>query len=597
MSKKNVIVIVTDDQGYGDLSIHNNPWLETPNYDMLCNDGVSLESFHTDPLCAPARAGFMTGRYSFGAGVISTINGRYYLRQGVPTIAESFKEGGYATAIFGKWHLGDSYPYRPHDRGFDEAVYFSGGSIGETPDYWNNDYFDDTYTVNGEPKKFDGYCTDNWFDCAMDFMKKQTEKETPFFCYLPLNAPHEPLNVEKKYYQKYLDKGVEEQRARFYGLIANVDENIGRLVQYLKDVDQYDNTVIVYFGDNGSKFGCQVDGHAHVISGYNAGMRGKKGTTYEGAHRNACFITSPGGVLGQPRQIYGTTAHMDIFPTCMDICGLKKPEGMDGISMYDALSRGETHINQGRTLVVHNMQRDMPQKNKDFTIIRDNIRVVRPLTPESNPIGCNNHIRGQETPPEVYDISKDIGQINDIYRNNVELANELVTYYREWYDLRVDEASKFSPIYITKKHPVKMTCHAWHESVRLTYTQGQLREGIFDTGYWALKVEDAGEYYIELRRYPRDSGGLKLSDPCDAIPKTDSTEAVSAGIAIPIISASILIDGKRTECKIDESGEFAKVKIYLPEGEYNLRSRFMLDDGRGISAYYAYVSAEDEYFI
>lgn len=233
--KMHVILIVTDDQGYGDIGAHGNPWLKTPNLDKLHDTSISLESFHTDPLCAPTRAALMSGRYSFGAGVYSTLNGRFYMKPDLYTMANYFKAGGYRTGMFGKWHLGDTYPYHPHQRGFDVAHSFGGGVIGEIPDYWNNDYYDDTYLVNGVPTEFQGYCTDNWFSSAMTFMDDAIHADQPFFCYIPTNAPHGPFNVDPAYYDKYIQAGVPENRAKFFGMIESIDENIGRLVAYLKE--------------------------------------------------------------------------------------------------------------------------------------------------------------------------------------------------------------------------------------------------------------------------------------------------------------------------------------------------------------------------
>ncbi len=468
----NVILILTDDQGYGDIRANGNPWIQTPNLDWLHDNGLCLENFHTDPLCAPARSALMSGRYSFGAGVYSTVNGRYFMKPDLKTMADYFREGGYATGMFGKWHLGDTYPYHPENRGFDVAYSFGGGVIGETPDYWNNNYYDDVYLINGKEEKFEGYCTDVWFDTATKFMNEQIYKDTPFFCYLPTNAPHGPYNVDASFYQKYLDMGIPEDRARFYGMIECVDDNIGKLMDHLKEKDAFDDTIIIFFGDNGTSTGCVTDENGWVLDGYNAGMRGKKGTTYEGAHRNACFITTPNGVLGEARKIYGITAHMDLLPTLIDVCGLPQGENLDGISMAKALKAGEVHLNPDRTLVIHNMQRDMPQKFKDYTVLKNHMRLVRPLTNESNPFLLGSFGSSVDVHPEMYDIEKDPYEKNDCFSEQEDLAIELTRYYEEWYDERLEEAMKYSPIYLTKEHPVKMTCHAWHECTKMSTKNG-----------------------------------------------------------------------------------------------------------------------------
>ena len=591
LKQPNVIVILTDDQGYGDIKAHGNPWIDTPNLDWMQENGISLEDYHTDPLCAPARSALMSGRYSFGAGVYSTLNGRYFMKPELKTMADYFKEGGYATGMFGKWHLGDTYPYHPENRGFDVAYSFGGGVVGETPDYWNNNYYDDTYTVNGKVTKFQGYCTDIWFDSAMKFMDEQMDNEKPFFCYLPTNAPHGPYNVDSNYYQKYLDMGPPESRARFYGMIECVDENIGKLMNHLREKDAFDNTIIIYFGDNGSSTGCNTDTEGRVLDGYNAGMRGKKGTTYEGAHRNACFITTPKQILGEARKVYGITSHMDLLPTLIDLCGLPKGEKLDGISMAQALIDGETHVNKGRTLVIHNMQRDMPQKFKDYTVLKDHMRLVRPLTNESNPFLLGSFGSSVDVAPEIYDIANDPSEEVDIYEDNQALAIELTRYYEEWYDERLEEAMKYSPIYLTKEHPVKMTCHAWHECTKMCFSQKNIREGVDGNGYFSIKVVDAGKYRFELRRYPREAE-LALDGTCDKMEKDERIyETWVEGRTYDICSADIRVAGKRQEAQVEKGQEAVLFEMELPTGEFHLRTRFFLEDGRSIGAYYVYAQA------
>lgn len=582
---------MTDDQGYGDIAAHGNPWLSTPHLDSLGEKAISLESFHTDPLCAPTRGALMSGRYSFGAGVYSTLNGRFYMKPELNTMADYFKAGGYATGMFGKWHLGDTYPYKPYQRGFDVAHSFGGGVIGEVPDYWNNDYYDDVYLVNGVETKFSGYCTDNWFGSAMTFMDDALKEDKPFFCYIPTNAPHGPFNVDPKYYEKYLKMGVPDKRAKFFGMIESIDENIGYLVDYLKERGIYDDTVITFFGDNGSATGCDIDAEGHVTDGYNAGMRGKKGSTYEGAHRNACFITSPGNVLGEPRKVYGITTHFDLLSTYIDLCNLPhldQFDELDGISFYGALSSGETHVNKGRTLVVHNMQRDMPQKYKDYTVLRDDIRLVRPMTMESNPFARGNFGSPVKLNPEIYNIKEDPSEVSDIYDYQVRLANELTLYYEDWYDARVDYAMKYSPMYLSKEEPTHMTCHAWHDCFEMCFSQRHTRQGIDGNGFWSVRVIDPGTYEIELRRWPKESN-LAIRAACEGMEATDSKENKPAGRAYNVVEVMVDIAGQKKTSVVEGHETHITFTLDLEPGDYNLRTRFTNDDLSYIGAYYAYV--------
>ncbi len=284
----NVVLVLTDDQGYGDLACLGNPILQTPNIDSLHRQSLRLTDFHVGPTCAPTRAALMTGRYCNRTGVWHTVMGRSLLRRDEVTMADVFAAGGYRTGVFGKWHLGDNYPYRPQERGFHEVLVHGGGGVGQTPDYWGNRYFDDAYWHNGVPEKQKGYCTDVWFEAALRFI--ETNRDRPFFAYIATNAPHSPYNVAEKYSGLYAGKDV--PNANFYGMITNIDENVGRLQSKLKALGLEENTILIFMTDNGTAAGFQGK------RAFNAGMRGNKGSEYDGGHRVPCFIRWPAGGLG-----------------------------------------------------------------------------------------------------------------------------------------------------------------------------------------------------------------------------------------------------------------------------------------------------------
>ncbi|MBL7645796.1 MAG: sulfatase-like hydrolase/transferase [Candidatus Hydrogenedentes bacterium] len=231
----NILLIMTDDQGYGDLSCLGSPHIETPHLDALHAESTRLSNFHVSPTCAPTRAALLTGRYNNRVGVWHTIMGRSILRRGEVTMADYFSDAGYKTGIFGKWHLGDNYPYRPQERGFQECLVHGGGGVGQAPDFWGNDYFDDTYLHNGAPKPFKGYCTDVWFENAARFIEAHRDK--PFFCYLPTNAPHSPYRVAPEYSQPFKDKGLSDDQANFHGMVQNIDDNVGRMLKRLNELN------------------------------------------------------------------------------------------------------------------------------------------------------------------------------------------------------------------------------------------------------------------------------------------------------------------------------------------------------------------------
>ena len=242
-SQPNVIVVITDDQGYGDVGAHGNSMIQTPNLDVLHSQSVRLTDYHVDPTCSPTRSALMTGRYSTRTGVWHTIMGRSLMNSQEYTVAEVFRDGGYTTGMFGKWHLGDNYPVRPQDQGFDYTFIHGGGGVGQGPDYWGNDYFDDTYWRNGKPEAQTGYCTDVWFNDALKFIERNRKK--PFFAYISTNAPHGPYLVAEKYSDPYKEKGVGSPQAEFYGMVENIDENMGKLMAKLDELKLADNTILI----------------------------------------------------------------------------------------------------------------------------------------------------------------------------------------------------------------------------------------------------------------------------------------------------------------------------------------------------------------
>ncbi|PHR87691.1 MAG: N-acetylgalactosamine-4-sulfatase, partial [Blastopirellula sp.] len=340
-SKPNVILIMTDDQGYGDLACLGNPWIDSPNIDQLHADSVRLTDFHVSPMCSPTRAALLTGRHCRHVGVRQTNNLTNLIARDVPTMADVFAKNGYRTGMFGKWHLGETYPYRPHDRGFHEAIYHGNGAIGTTGDVWGNDYFDDTYHHNDKLKKYSGYCTDVWFTEASRFIRESHGKGDPFFCYLAPNVVHGPMFVADEYFLRYRDvEGVFSRNAAImYGMVANLDDNMGRLMQLLEAESLDRNTILIFMTDNGTAAGVQLDKQGFVTAGYNAGMRGKKTSSYEGGHRVPFFLRWPGGGFDGGHDIPQLTAHLDVLPTLIDLCGLENPDKVrfDGVSLKTLL--------------------------------------------------------------------------------------------------------------------------------------------------------------------------------------------------------------------------------------------------------------------
>jgi arylsulfatase len=287
-SRPNIILIITDDQGYGDLSCHGNPILKTPNLDRLYARSVRFTDFHVSPTCAPTRAALLTGRHEFKSGVTHTIYERERLNLRATTLAQLLKRAGYATGIFGKWHLGDEAAYQPDRRGFDEVFIHGGGGIGQTypgscGDAPGNKYFNPAILHNRKFEKTTGYCTDLFFDQALRWIDAQRKEKAPFYVQIAPNAPHAPLVCPEAYERIYAGK-VKPDVAKFFGMIQNIDDNVGKLLARLEEWGLEDNTLVIFMTDNGGTAGVAI---------FNAGMRGGKVTPYQGGTRVPFFVAWP----------------------------------------------------------------------------------------------------------------------------------------------------------------------------------------------------------------------------------------------------------------------------------------------------------------
>ncbi|MGD0088720.1 MAG: arylsulfatase [Planctomycetota bacterium] len=333
-ARPNIVLIITDDQGYGEFGCHGNPIIQTPNLDQLHKDSLRFTDFHVSPTCSPTRCSIMTGRHEFRSGVTHTIQERERMSLKAVTIAQVLKPAGYTTGIFGKWHLGDEAPYQPDQRGFDEVFIHGGGGIGQTypgscGDAPGNTYFSPAILHNRVFEKTSGYCTDVFFEQALKWIGEKRGGNAPFFAYIPTNAPHMPHQCPEKYVKMYEGTGLDKEAMAYYGMITNIDENVGKFIAKLKEWDLEKNTLLIFMGgDNGHSLG-------HL---YNAGMRGAKGGPYQGGTRSGVFFRWP-GVLKAGVDVDKLAAHIDLFPTLAELAGAKIPEEvkLDGRSLMPLL--------------------------------------------------------------------------------------------------------------------------------------------------------------------------------------------------------------------------------------------------------------------
>ncbi|MGJ8656009.1 MAG: arylsulfatase [Akkermansiaceae bacterium] len=547
--KPNVVIVITDDQGYGDMSFTGNTAIKTPNIDKLRTQGTLLNNFHVDPTCAPTRAALMTGRYSNRVGVWHTVQGRSMLRARETTMANVFSENGYATGMFGKWHLGDCYPYRPEDRGFQHTVYHMAGGVGQAPDYWGNDYFDDTYVVNGKLQRFEGYCTDVWFDEGMKFIK--ANKDKPFFAYIATNAPHSPNYCPMKYVEPYVGKPNVTDPV-FYGMIANVDENMGKLMEFLDAEGLSENTLLVFMTDNGSS------GPYSGKGGYDGGMRGMKGSEYEGGHRVPFILRWPNGKIEAGKSVENLTAHMDILPTFIELFGLETKEvKYDGASLKELLYGDGDHW-QERTLVVESQRVVDPIKWKQSAVMNDNWRLVN----------------GEE----LYNLKDDAKQATNLAEQHPEMVAQMRGSYELFWNDVSQEHDLTSYMIIGSEHSpiVSLSSHDWLINKLPPWHQGHVSRGqVAEVSHWAIEVEKAGDYEISLRRWPVEADkGIN-----------DGTY----GKAYNYKQARMRIADIDETKDIPEGAKEVTFKVTLKKGVTELSPIFIGPDNQA-TPYYAYVT-------
>jgi arylsulfatase A-like enzyme len=558
-ARPNVILVLTDDQGYGDLSGHGNPVLKTPHLDRLRTESVRLTDFHVAPMCTPTRGQLMTGVDALRNGAMNVSSGRTLLRRDFPTMPEIFAANGYRTALFGKWHLGDNYPYRPQDRGFQETIWFPSSHIPSAAGYWNNDYFDDVYNHNGVPQSFKGYCTDVFFHEATEWMRERAARKETFFCYLPLNAPHGPLFVPDRYRQPYRDQ--KHSIASFFGMIANIDENLGKLETFLRESGLRENTIFIFMTDNGTATGETV---------FNAGMRGKKIDLYEGGHRVPFFLRWPAGQLRASGDLGLLTECQDVLPTLLDLCGLKKGKGkFDGVSLAPLL-RGKTETLPERMLVTQFSRMNQPQPRKgDAAVLWKKWRLV--------------------SDTELYYIALDPAQQRNVIGQFPDVTAKMRKHYDKWWSGVEPRVNEFSDIHIgsERENPTMLTPCDWRDV--FLDQQGQIRRNRTN-GVWNLFVERDGNYEFSLRRWPIEADAAIAA----GVPEYQGVDGVyHAGEALPIARARLKISGVEKAKAVASSDKEIAFSISLKRGRAELQTWFLDAGGKELcGAYYVYVRSK-----
>ncbi|MDF1824690.1 MAG: arylsulfatase [Verrucomicrobiales bacterium] len=463
-SQPNIVVVMTDDQGYAPVGRHGHPWLKTPNMDTLFDTSTRFDRFLVSPTCSPTRAALMSGRHPMKNGITHTILERERMALESTTLPEVLKTAGYTTGIFGKWHLGDEEAYQPHERGFDEVFIHGAGGIGQAydcscADAPDNSYFNPVIRHNGSFVQTEGYCTDLFFEAGLGWIKSVKDQEAPFFTYISTNAPHSPFVAPPENAKRFTDLGFEEKVAGFYGMIENIDTNIGLMLGKLEEWDLMKDTVVIFMSDNGMTGGGSgavgkllgTDTTGSPMYLYNAGMRGQKGSADEGGVRVPFFVRWD-GKIDPDKEIKTIGAHIDILPTLADLAGAKIPEDqVEGRSLLPLIENPDAEW-ADRYLFTHKARWATGSEPNDhqwanWAVRNQRFRLVGAGTAK-NIIEKKNK-KAVQTEDRLYDMEADPGQKTNVIDQFPEVAKEMreayEAFWKETRPLMVNEEAPMSP--------------------------------------------------------------------------------------------------------------------------------------------------------
>jgi arylsulfatase A-like enzyme len=552
-SPPNVLIVMTDDQGLGDFSITGNPVLKTPNLDAFAKQSIRLTDFHVAPMCSPTRGQLLTGISALRNGATSVTAGRTFVRPGLPTLPELFAKGGYATGIFGKWHLGDSYPHRPHDKGFQESIYHLGwGQLNSTPEFdWP--LIDGRYFHNGVEKRYQGHCTDFWFDSAMAWMKRCQADGKPFLCYLPTNAPHAPHIDLPDYIKPYQGQGP----AGFFGMIAHIDKRFGDLDRFLNEQKLSENTIVIFMTDNGGTAG---------VATFNAGLRAGKTTYYDGGHRVPCWVRWPAGRLGSPRDVNTPTQNVDLLPTLCELCGIEPPKRPAEDNAYQgqslaALLRGTAELPDRKFVVQYGQ---VPKKFESCVIW-----------------GKWRLVKGEE----LFDVVADRAQTKDLAEDQPEVVKAMRDYYDKWWAGVEPLLSDFVPqsLGAPQQPVVELTSGDW-ENIYAD-NSGYVREAVGGPtgGKWHVLIEQPGDYEFTLRRWPEQTKAA-LGDKYEPSAKSPANKAKIKTVGFPTIARAKVAIGEETKTTDAKAADTAATVVVsgLKPGKTTLRAWFQDAEGKDL---------------
>ena len=514
VQRPNVVFILSDNQSYYEMSCHGHADIKTPHIDRLADQSVEFTNFHAPPFCSPSRAVLLTGRYAMRSGVFTTIAGRSILHKDQKTLPQFLKPHGYHSAIFGKWHLGFSYPYRPQDRGFDEVFVHGGGGVGQMEDYFGNSLFDTTFIHNGQVSPSKGYCTDVLFDRAMDYVEAKHKAKQPFFCFVSTPVTHSPHHGPKELVAQLKAQGI-QGNVQLYAQVQNLDANIGRMMKKIDELGLADDTILVYASDQGMN----DRGAPHGDN--------RKGLGYDPAHHVPFMLRLPGA---KPKVISRLAGMIDFFPTILDLCGIKRPDNADGISLKPLLLETKGYP-KDRTLIIQCPRSRQATKWKNSAVKTDRWRLVNGA--------------------KLYDATVDPRQNEDLSGKHPNIVNQLRNAYEAYWADLPDQATTLSRHLLG--HPdcrdeVALNGMDWYRGGSPWNNGAYNRPSI---GAWAVTISEKGSYRFECRRFPRAADK-------------------SAGAS----GAEIKIGDRTAKTDLSEEAKKATFELTLEAGNYDLETSF-----------------------
>ncbi|MBW6480199.1 MAG: sulfatase-like hydrolase/transferase [Bacteroidales bacterium] len=543
----NILIILTDNQSYYELGCNGHSVVRTPNIDQFANEAVVFDHFYASPFCSPSRAEMLTGKYALRMGVHNTIGGVSIIPSSEPLLPSYLKKVGYTSGVFGKWHLGNEYPYNPLYRGFVQSFIHDGGGIGQLPDYYGNNHIDAYYNSNGEIVPSNGFSTDVLFRKAKEFIEEN--KDDPFFCFVSTPATHAPWQAHPEKLEELEQRGVkgDNNEMALYSMIENIDDNVGEILKYLKNSGLRENTFVIIATDQGMRY----RGLSNPPPEKEFGLPDH---VFDRRHHVFCMMQYP-ALTKSSLTVKNLAGIIDISPTILDICGISVPSAMDGKSLKPLLEGNTERWDADRSLIIQCPRQRKREEDRNVSVKTKKWRLI------------NGNL--------LFDAEKDPSQLTDVSSLYPGVVDSLNSIYTDFWN-RLPPEEKVLPRHIigAEEMPeIRLNAMDWYKGDS-PWTQGQIEKRVHQ-GTWAVDVVKPGRYQFELRRYPREA-----SKPI---------EANHAAIKVGDVKAKISLERFENKAVLD---------MQLEKGSYDLKTFFMNESTSGNTeawgSYFVYVKYIDK---